>query len=100
MKIASHKFGYDNSALCLGRLLPIEYGEGGMIPNKSVIALGYCNAEDLSFRPRKNEYAIMFQEIKEWDEDFSDNNIERDLETFWIHVTLEQLRVYFPNAER
>jgi hypothetical protein len=42
----------------------------------------------------------MFQEIKEWDEDFSDNNIERDLETFWIHVTLEQLRVYFPNAER
>lgn len=71
-----------------------------MIPCNSVFAIGYCNAEDLSFRPRKNEYAIMFQEIKEWDEDWSGNDLQRNLETFWIHVNLEQLRVYFPNAEK
>ncbi len=79
MKLPAYKFRFENSAIRLGETLPLTW----IGPNKykiesGVSFIGYCDAKDLMFRPRTNEYAAMFLP-------------EDTQEEFWIHVDQCQL---------
>lgn len=86
MKLSSSKFMFENSAIRLGYKLPlIWYGPNEYKLESFVSVIGYCNAEDLQFRPRSNEFAVMF-----FDKDSK--------EEFWIHVDQTQFNSIFKNS--
>jgi len=86
MKLSSSKFTFEKSAIRLGKSLPLIWNGPGKYSLESFVSvIGYCNAEDLEFRPRTNEFAVMF-----FDKDSK--------EEFWIHVDQTQFNSIFKNS--
>lgn len=87
MKLPTHKFKFENSAIRLGEKLPLIWiGPDKYKLESGVSFLGYCDAKDLMFRPKENEFAAMF---------FSEGTQEE----FWIHVDKCQLNCIQNNTK-
>lgn len=87
MKISASKFTFEKSAIHLGRLVPLVWcGSNKYKWEEGFSAIGWCHAEDLEFRPRKNEFAVMFLD-------------ETTMEEFWIHVDPHQLAFVFKRVK-
>lgn len=85
MKLPANRFVYGNWAVRLGEDIPFTISENtcSIFPGYKI--LGWCNAEDLSFRAKIEEFAVMF---------FSEDSGNE----FWFHVDKEQFQKLIGNA--
>ena len=83
MKISASKFQFENHIIKTGHHNPFVWVNDRYTLNPQYTAIGYCMTEDLSFRPRVNEWAMMI---------LDDEGIE-----FWAHTSKHEMNICFPN---
>jgi len=60
-----------------------KYRKSFIVEKKKALrkyAIGYCKSESLFFRPKKDNYAVMFQ---------------KGVVLFWTHLTAEEFKLIF-----
>ena len=69
-------------------VLKIPHRTEMILANKSIIrkyAIGYCNADNIPCRPKKNHIAVMFN--------------TGELYNWWTHLTTKEFKECFPELE-